>query len=174
MDINQVTQFLESRILSDFLLPWKILAVIASIFLLYAINYYFNKQQVVIADAKRRFKDFFNFQKFYPPRSFLNRAKEVSVLLDRKNYKKAVLKSEALFYALLKHFGYEGNSLKQILEGDKGNNIPNIDDMKKMAAMAESIRQDSSYVVKVEDIKDIFDSFEDTLRKMDVLIDDND
>jgi hypothetical protein len=174
MDITEITQFLESSYLSDFLLPWKILAVIVSALFIYAIIYYFLKQEVILQDAKRRTKDFLSFQRFAPSRAYFNRAQEVFGLLKRFEYKKAVLRSEGIFYDLLRQFGYSGKNLAEVVNGTQSDSIPNADDLKKLAVAAEEIRKNKNYVADPEKMKDIFDSFEDTLRKMDVIVDEDD
>lgn len=173
MAITEIIQFLESKSLSDFLFPWKILALIVSVFFLYGIIYYFTKQEVILNDSKRRIKDFLSFQRFAPSRSYFNRAQEVSNLLKREDYKRAILRSEAIFYDLLKQFGYVGQSLSEIVNSNQSSEIPNLDDMQKMAAAAQEIKKNKNYVVNIEQMKDIFDSFEDTLRKMDVIVDED-
>ncbi len=173
MVITEITQFLESQYLSDFLFPFKVLAFLLSVIFLYGISYYFRKQGVVLNDTKRRIKDFLSFQRFAPSRSYFNRAQEVSALLKSGEYKRAILRSEAIFYDLLKQFGYVGNSLSEIVNSNQADGIPNVDDMKKMAAVAEEIRKNKKYVADIDLMRDIFDSFEDTLRKMDVIIDED-
>ncbi len=171
MDINTITQFLESRELSDFLFPWKILAFIISIFFLFGIGYYYKKQGFILKDAKRRITDFLSFQKFTPPKSFLNRSDEVWELLQKKDYRRAVLRGESLFHALLHRFGYLGGDLAEIVSTPDAENIPNVEDLRKLAATAEIAKKNKLYTIGDDEAKGIFNTFEDTLRKLDVITD---
>lgn len=173
MNINDITNFLESRMLSSLVLPWKILAIIVTALFLYAAIFYFIKQKYFMLDIIRRIRDFTSFQRGIPSRNFLSRAKEISFLLSKENYRAAVLRSELLFYDLLhSFFRYPGKTLMDVVTGPSAVNIPNTDDMVKLAKIAKEMKKDKNYVVNLEELRDIFDSFEDTLRKMDVIIDD--
>ncbi len=172
MDINTITQFLESKGLSELLFPWKVLSFFVSLLFLFGIAYYYKRQWRILSDIKRRVKGFFSFQKFTPPKSFLNRSDEVWELLhQKKDYRRAVLRGEALFHALLHRFGYLGDSLAEIVSMPDAENIPNVEDLRKLAAAATLAKKNKMYTISAEEAKDIFDTFEDTLRKFDVITD---
>ncbi|MDD3295604.1 MAG: hypothetical protein PHG20_13060, partial [Geobacteraceae bacterium] len=101
-------------------------------------------------------------------------SQEVFELLNRKDYRRAVLMSDGIFYDLLRQFGYLGNSLGEIANSNQSESIPNIGDIRKLAAVAEEMKKNKNYPVDIEQMKDIFDSFEDTLRKMDVITEEDD
>lgn len=166
MTINNILQFLESSTLSSFLLPFKIVAIIVSLVFLYAIAYYFFKDGQIFNDIKRRTKDFLSFQRYTPPKSFLNRSKEISVLLDEKKYRKAILETEILFLGLLKRFNYKGKTLIEMTEDI---DTPNRESLRRLAEIAEQMRKDRSYLPELEELDRLYSSFEDTLIKFGVI-----
>jgi hypothetical protein len=166
MTINDITQFLESRTLSDFVLPFKIVAITLSIVFIYAIAYYNIKDGTLISDSKRRIKDFLSFQKYAPPKSFLNMSKEISSLLDNKKYRKAVLETETLFYELLKRFEYKGSTLLEMTDDE---DTPNRESLKRLAEIAEQMRRDKTYIPDLDELDILYSKFEDTLIKFGVI-----
>jgi hypothetical protein len=168
MTINDITQFFESKDLSQFLLPFKIVAITLSVVFIYAIAYYLIKDGQILDDVKRRTKDFLSFQRYTPPKSFLNRAKEISALLDDKKYKKALLETEILFYELLKRFDYKGKNLLEMVEDP---DTPNRESLKRLAEIAEQVKKDRSYMPDLDELDKLYSTFEDSLIKFGVITD---
>lgn len=168
MTINDVTKFLESNDLSGFLLPFKIVAILISLFLIYAILYYHFKDGTVVNDIKRRVKDFVSFQRYTPPKSFLNRSKEISALLDNKEYRRAILATENLFFELLKRFEYKGKTLREMVEDP---DTPNRDNLIRLSEIAEQMKKDRSYVPELDELDKLYSTFEDSLIKFGVITD---
>jgi hypothetical protein len=168
MTINDITQFLESKTLTQFLLPFKIIAVSISIVFIYGIVYYNIKDGTLIKDSKRRIKDFLSFQRYTPPRSFSNRAKEISALLDNKNYKKAILETEVLFFEILKRYGHKEKSLLAMTEDA---DTPNRESLRRLAEIAEQMKKDSSYIPDIDELDKLYSTFEDSLIKFGVITD---
>ncbi|HNY35730.1 MAG TPA: hypothetical protein PLD14_02985 [Candidatus Pacearchaeota archaeon] len=166
MTINDITLFFESTDLSQFLLPFKIVALTLSAIFIYFIAYYNIKDGTLINDTKRRMMDFLSFQKFAPPKSFSNRAKEISALLDNKNYKRAILQTEVLFYELLKRFGYKGKNLLEMVEDE---DTPNRESLKRLAEIAEEVRKKTRYVPDIDELDRLYSTFEDSLIKLGVI-----
>jgi len=168
MTINDITQFLESKTLTEFFLPFKVVALTVGVFFIYMIAYYNIKDGTLINDSKRRIGDFLSFQKYTPPKSFLNRAKEISALLDDKKYRKAILETEVLFYELLKRFEYKG---KTLLEMTADEDTPNRDSLRRLAEIAEIMKKDKSYMPELDELDKLYSTFEDTLIKFGVITD---
>ncbi|MCK9445305.1 hypothetical protein M0Q50_00260 [bacterium] len=166
MTINDITQFLESSTLSEFLLPFKIAAITASLLFIYFIAFYNIKDGTLINDSKRRIKDFLSFQRYIPPKSFTNRSKEISALLDDKNYRKAVLETEVLFFEILKRYGH---TEKTLLEMTNDENTPNRDSLRRLAEIAEQMKKDHSYVPDLDELDKLYSTFEDSLIKFGVI-----
>ncbi|MFA5431456.1 MAG: hypothetical protein WC319_01055 [Candidatus Paceibacterota bacterium] len=166
MTINDIVQFLESDNLTQFLLPFKIVAIIVSIVFIYGIAYYNFKDGTLVNDAKRRIKDFLSFQKYTPPKSFSNRAKEISALIDNKNYKKAILETETLFFEILKRYGHNEKTLLLMTDDI---NTPNRESLRRLAEIAEQIKKDSSCTIDIEELDFLYSTFEDSLIKFGVI-----
>jgi hypothetical protein len=168
MTINDITQFLESSTLTQFLLPFKIVAITVSILFIYAIAYYNIKDGTLIKDTKRRIKDFLSFQKYTPPKSFSNRTKEISALLDDKKYRKAILETEVLFFEILKRYDHKEKTLLLMTEDE---NVPNRDSLRRLAEIAEQMKKDKSYVPDLDELDNLYSTFEDSLIKFGVITD---
>jgi len=169
MTINDITMFLESRDLSQFLLPFKIVALTISAIFIYAIVYYNIKDGTIIKDVRRRTMDFLSFQRYAPPKSFSSRAKEISALLDNKKYKKAIFQTEVLFSELLKRFDYKGNTLLEMIEDP---DTPNRDSLKRLAEIAIEMREKPGYLPELDELDKLYSTFEDSLIKFGVITDD--
>lgn len=168
MTINDITQFLESNSLTQFLLPFKIVAITISIIFIYGIAYYNLKDGTLVNDAKRRTKDFLSFQRYTPPKSFSNRAKEISALIDDKNYRKAILETEILFFEILKRYGHKEKSLLEMTEDI---DTPNRDSLRRLAEIAEQMKKNHSYLPEIEELDKLYSTFEDSLIKFGVITD---
>jgi hypothetical protein len=166
MTINEITQFFESKTLFSFFLPFKILALTLSVVFIYGIAYYNIKDGTLINDSKRRIKDFLSFQKYTPPKSFLNRANEISSLLDDKKYRKAILETEVLFYEILKRHDYKGKNLLQMVEDP---DTPNRESLKRLAEIAEQVKKEHSYLPDLDELDKLYSTFEDSLIKFGVI-----
>ncbi len=166
MTINEITQFFESKTLFSFFLPFKIVALTLSAVFIYGITYYNVKDGTLINDSKRRIKDFLSFQKYTPPKSFLNMSKEISALLDNKKYRKAVLETEVLFHELLKRFEYKGDTL---IEMAQDADTPNRESLIRLAEIAEQMKKDKSYLPDISELDSLYSKFEDTLIKFGVI-----
>jgi len=166
MTINDIIQFLESSTLSNFLLPFKIVAITISLIFIYFIFYYNVKDGTLINDSRRRIKDFLSFQKYIPPKSFANRAKEISALIDDKNYRKAVLETETLFFEILKRYGHNE---KTLLEMTNDIDVPNRESLRRLAEIAEQMKKDHSYIPDLDELDSLYSTFEDSLIKFGVI-----
>ena len=166
MTINDITQFLESSTLSNFLLPFKIVAITISLIFIYFIFWYNVKDGTLINDSRRRIKDFLSFQKYIPPKSFANRAKEISALIDDKNYRKAVLETEILFFEILKRYGHKE---KTLLEMTNDIDTPNRESLRRLAEIAEQMKKDHSYMPDLDELDSLYSTFEDSLIKFGVI-----
>jgi hypothetical protein len=168
MTINDITKLLESSELSDFLLPFKIVAILVSLAFIYIIFYYHFKDGTVVNDVRRRVKDFLSFQRYTPPKSFLNRSKEISALLDNKDYRRAVLETETLFFELLKRFEYKGKTLREMAEDP---DTPNRENLIRLSEIAEQMKKDRSYLPDMDELDKLYSTFEDSLIKFGVIND---
>jgi hypothetical protein len=166
MTTDELIQLMESKELVSYLYPFKVIFIIASLLLLYAIIYYYIKEGTIFNDVKRRTKDFLSFQRYTPPQSFLSRCKEISSLLEEGDIQRGVLKMEELFHQLLKRFGYVGETLKEMVNDST---VPDGENLKKLAELADELRKDKNYPINKKELQKLFDSFEDTLRKFGVL-----
>lgn len=166
MDVVELTKLIESKEFSSFILPFKVLALAVSFLFAYGVIYYFKDQTTIWNDTKRRVKDFLSFQRFNPPSSFVNAAKEISYLLNKKQYETAVLKTEILFIKVLKRFGYAGDDLAMIARNEQ---VPNNKELIKLSEIASNIRKERGYRVNPEEIEHLFESYEEALMRLGVL-----
>ncbi|MDD5098292.1 MAG: hypothetical protein PHD31_01060 [Candidatus Pacebacteria bacterium] len=166
MDVIELTKFIESQEFSSFLFPFKLLALVVSVVFIYGLYYYLKDQASILDDSKRRAKDFLSFQKFIPPVSYVNAAKEISYLLNKKQYETAILKTEVLFIKALKRFGYKGNDLKELASDE---NVPDREDLIKLADIAKQVRKEKGYRVDITEIEKLFESYEDALMRLDII-----
>ena len=166
MDVIELTKFIGSKEFISFVFPFKLLAFIVSVMFIYGIYYYLKDQAGIVADSKRRAQDFLSFQKYSPTVSYVNAAKEISYLLNNKKYETAILKTEILFIKALKRFGYKGNDLKDLASDE---NVPNREDLIKLADIAKQVRKEKGYKVDVNEIEKLFDSYEDALMRLDII-----
>jgi len=166
MTINDIIQFLESKTLSDFLLPFKIVALSISIVFIYGITYYNIKDGTITHDIKRRVKDFLSFQKYTPPKSFANRAQEISALIDDKKYRKAVLETEILFFEILKRYDHKGKNLIEMTEDE---DTPNRESLRRLGEIAEQMKKDKAYMPDLDELDSLYAKFEDSLIKFGVI-----
>jgi len=168
MTTTELIQIIENKELTDFLFPFKGLFIFMTLLLLFALIWYFFRQQVIWNDVKRRTRDFLSFQRFTPPRSFSTRCKEINNMLDKGDHRRAILRMEELFYELLKRFNYSGKTLKQMVEDPS---VPDGENLKRLAEVAEEVRKDRQYSVNIEEMDKLFESFEGTLKKFGVITD---
>ena len=166
MDVVELTRIIESKELSNFILPFKILAFVVSIMFAYGILYYFKDQTTIWTDAKRRVLDFLSFQRFSPPASYVNAAKEIAYLLNKSQYETAILKTEILFIKALKRFGYKGDDLNVLAQDE---DVPNRKELIILADIARKIRKEKGYRVNPEEITKLFESYEEALMRLGIL-----
>jgi len=166
MTTNDVIQLIENKELLDFFRPFKVVFILLSLLFLFAIVYYYIKQRVILNDVVRRTKDFLSFQRFTPPRSFSSRCKEISNMLDKGDYRRAVLRMEELFHELLKRFNYAGRTFKEMLEDPS---VPDGENLKRLAEIADELKKDRHHSINPEELEKLFDSFEETLKKFGVI-----
>jgi len=168
MTTNDIIQALEAKEVVGFFYPFKAVFIIVILMLLFGIAYYYIRQGVILADVKRRTKDFLSFQRYTPPRSFSTRCREINNMLDKGDHKRAVLRMEELFHELLKRFNYTGKTLRQMVEDPS---VPDGENLKRLAEMAEGLKKDRNYSIDTEELDKLFESFEETLRKFGVITD---
>lgn len=168
MTTTELIQLIENKELSDFLFPFRWLFIFMFFLMLFATIYYFFKQQIIWNDMKRRTRDFLSFQRFTPPRSFSTRCREINNMLDKGDHRRAILRMEELFYELLKRFNYSGKTLRQMTEDPS---LPDGENLKKLAEIAEEARKNRQYSVNMEELDKLFESFEETLKKFGVITD---
>lgn len=168
MTTTDIINLIENKELSDLLFPFKWLFILMFFLMLFATIYYFFKQQIIWNDMKRRTKDFLSFQRFTPPRSFSTRCREINNMLDKGDHRRAILRMEELFYELLKRFNYSGKTLRQMAEDPS---LPDGENLKKLAEIAEEARKNHQYSVNMEELDRLFESFEETLKKFGVITD---
>lgn len=166
MSTNELIQLIENQELGEFLYPFKVLFILVTFILLFALVYYFFAEKVIWNDVKRRTRDFLSFQRFTPPRTFSVRCREINNMLDRGDYRRAVLRMEELFYELLKRFNYAGRTLKQMVEEPS---VPDGENLKRLAEIADGLRKDRNYSIDMEELQVLFDSFEETLKRFGVI-----
>ncbi|MDD4531381.1 MAG: hypothetical protein PHH21_01595 [Candidatus Pacebacteria bacterium] len=168
MTTTELIQMIENKELADFLFPFRALFIFMTLLLLFALIWYFFNQKVIWNDVKRRIKDFLSFQRFTPPRSFSTRCKEINNMLDKGDHRRAILRMEELFYELLKRFNYSGKTLRQMADDPS---VPDGENLKRLAEVAEAVKKDRQYSVNIEEMDKMFESFEETLKKFGVITD---
>jgi hypothetical protein len=168
MTTNDIIQALEVKELVSFFYPFKVVFILVSALLIFGIAWYYIKQGIILNDVKRRTKDFLSFQRYTPPRSFSTRCREINNMLDKGDYKRATMRMEELFYELLKRYNYSGKTLKQMVEDPS---IPDVDNLRRLAEVAEGLKKDRNYSIDIEELDKLFESFDRTLEKFGVITD---
>ena len=168
MTTNEIIQILESKEVVGFFFPFKVVFILVILMLLFGIAYYYIRQGIILQDVRRRTKDFLSFQRYTPPRSFSTRCKEINNMFDKGDHRRAVLRMEELFYELLKRFNYSGKNLRQMVEDPS---VPNGENLKRLAEIAEGLKKDKNYSIDIEELDNLLESFEETLRKFGVITD---
>ncbi|MFZ3054771.1 MAG: hypothetical protein WA091_02205, partial [Minisyncoccales bacterium] len=147
---------------------FKVVFILVSAMLIFGIAYYYIVHGTILNDAKRRTKDFLSFQRYTPPRSFSTRCREINNMLDKGDHRRAILRMEDLFFELLKRYNYSGKTLMQMVQDPS---VPDGENLKRLAEVAEGLKKDRNYVIDIEELDKLFESFEETLRKFGVITD---
>ncbi|MDD5568797.1 MAG: hypothetical protein PHG23_00020 [Candidatus Pacebacteria bacterium] len=154
MSLEQINNFFISPELTSYLLPLKIVFIIASAAFLYLIGYYIIKQVLMINERKRMFQDFFGKQDFNSYSYLFNRWKEiekVAATKDEINYKLAIMNSEGLLFDLFRSLKYEGKELKELIPQavDKGL-VENPEVLNALIDLSHKIKADPVYKLDPE------------------------
>lgn len=166
MTENDILNFLESKELYSFLLPWKILFIIITILFLFAIYYYIAKAGFLIKDNKERIGNFLNFQKNKVEKSFINRSKTISSLLNKKHYKRAILMMEELFIDVFNSLDIKGENLLEMINNSP---VSDMGEVKKLYIISEEIKTGHGYIANMEELEKLFNSCEEALRKLKII-----
>jgi hypothetical protein len=152
MDIEQINLFLTSKEFSNFLFPFKIVALIVSLIMIYLINYYLFKQKEYFGEAKRKFKNFFSSQGFTAQSDLFNQWMEIKTLLSKEDqitYKLIVNKSASLFYNVLENSNLKDKELGELSEKQ----IPNLSEIKELLKLDVIIREDPIININIQRVK---------------------
>lgn len=168
MSINDVVLFLTSDQLNDYLLPFKILAVLVSLVFMYGAYRYNKMQELNIGEWKRKYAHFFHETSPEETKDFAQRFQDIVGLINKKNQldtKMAILKSQNLLDDILKKMDLTGDILGE-LSDDK---FPNAPAMKVLIDSADKVRRDPAYLVNIEKTKELFIAMRDTLLKIGII-----
>jgi hypothetical protein len=165
MTIQEINTFLTSAELNEFLFPLKVVFILLSLIMIFLIVYYFYKQNILLGETKRKFKNFFSSQEFSVQKDLLGQWKEIKALIpkeDQISYKLIVNKAANLFYDVLENSNLSDKSLDDL----DGRHIPNVGIIKEIVVLSAKVKEDPTNDVDIEKIKQLMSSFEEILQKL--------
>lgn len=168
MDIYEVIDFLTSDKVNDFLFPFKFLAALTAIGFVWGANYYYRKQELNILDWRRKKEHLLKQSSSMDKKTIPQRFQIVIECLNKKNQldvKIALLKNYYLIQDILKELKIPEEQLTEITD----EKLPNAKSFKVLMEIAEKVKNDSTYSVNIEKVRDLFISMRDSLMKIGVI-----
>jgi hypothetical protein len=160
MTFNDINNFLISQELSDFLLPFKVVAIIVSIFFIIYIAYYVIMQPYVLVSSPRRaYSDFSEKAVIDRRRYTLTRWREIIKAMQKKdeiNYKLAVLNMDGMLFDIFKALKYQGLDLGEMLTEIREKKVfDNPETPETIYYLSRKMRNDPSYKIDPQVIEQL-------------------
>ncbi|MDD4409448.1 MAG: hypothetical protein PHW52_02220 [Candidatus Pacebacteria bacterium] len=168
MSISDVVTFLASDGLNNFLLPFKVLAVLTVLAFMYMSNYYYRKQEFNIMEWRRKYNHFSHQTSPAETKTIPQRFQQVIDLLNKKNQldtKMALLKNQNLILDILKKLNIPMEKLDDITEED----LPNASAFKLLIDSADKVSRDPSLSVNIEKTRELFILMRDSLLEIGII-----
>ncbi|MDD5639751.1 MAG: hypothetical protein PHR47_03050 [Candidatus Pacebacteria bacterium] len=168
MFIKELNSFLTSVELNNFLLPFKILAVILAIAFIYGANKYYKMEKFAVSEWIRKYNHFFHLKSPAETKTIPERFQNIIDLINKKNQidtKMALIKNQYLLWDILKEMELTEETLGETSE----EKFPNIDAIKELITIADKIKQDPSYTVNIGKTRELFILMRDTLIKLRII-----
>ncbi|MFA5742591.1 MAG: hypothetical protein WCX77_02590 [Candidatus Paceibacterota bacterium] len=172
MVFQEIISYLNSSPVQGFLLPFKIIFILLSIFFAGAISYFIHKAPGDILSEKQKYSDllFFNNFKKASDTKFKKTWKKACQLLKNDlepEYKLAVLEAYALFSDFLAQRDWNGGSLAAQLDSarsdkdfmfDRGNIL-------RLSNLRDNIVADKNYRLDMKEVKNLFTDIEGDIKR---------
>jgi len=168
MSIEELNLFLTSNDLNNFLLPFKILAVILAIAFFYGANKYYKIEEFAVSEWVRKFNHFFHMTSPVEAKTIPERFQAAIDLINKKNQidtKAAVVKTQYLLWDILKKLEIPEEMLGEVTDEQ----LPNAPAIKELIDIADKAKQDPAYVVNIEKVRELFILMRDTLIKLKII-----
>lgn len=154
--------FLTSNEVNDFLLPFKILAVLTALAFMFGANFYYRKEELEVLEWKRKYDNFIHQTSPMDTKTIPQRFQEIIDLLNKKNQldvKMALIKNQYLIFDILKKLEIPS----EILEEVSDEKLPDARTFKLLIEVSDRVKQDPSYSVNIEKTRDLFIIMRDSL-----------
>lgn len=168
MTIEELNLFLTSSELDNFLLPFKILAVLIAIVFIYGANKYYIIEEFAVSEWIRKFNHFFHLKSPAETKTIPQQFQNIVDLINKKNQidiKMALVKNQYLLWDILKKLKYTEEQLKELSEEE----FPNVDAIIDLIEIADKAKQDPSYEVNIEKVRNLFILMRDSLIKLNII-----
>jgi hypothetical protein len=168
MFIEELNFFLTSTELSNFLLPFKILAVILAIAFFYGANKYYKIEKFAISEWLRKYNHFFHLKSPVETKTIPERFQNIIDLINKKNQidtKMALVKNQYLLWDILKEMKLTEEMLSELSEEQ----FPNVEAIRDLIEIADKVKQDPSYTVNIGRSRELFILMRDSLIKLHII-----
>jgi len=168
MTINDINSFLSSSEFTEFLVPFKAIFLLLSLFMVCYGLYYLVQQKEFFKEVRRKFNNFFNWQHFDVHVDFAEQWKEIKELLpkeDQITYSLIVRRISNLFFDVLEKSNLSDKSLEELDE----RKIPSLAEIKEIVEMADRMRDNQDMPIDIQRVKELAAAFERTLAYLRVI-----
>jgi len=172
MNLDEIISYLFSSEFQNFLLPFKIVFIVIALIFLIAIIFFVAKQELLFAEKKTKFLDFFTFKGFKKEKGISEKWKEICRLLEKNlepEYKLALVETDSLFFEIFQKMGYSGKNLAEQLNYIQKDAVVNLEEIKKLPELRNSIVYDPDYKLNLEVTKNILKSCQEALKNLGAL-----
>jgi hypothetical protein len=168
MSIEELNLFLTSPELNNFLLPFKIVAVLLAIAFIYGANKYYKIEEFAVSEWIRKYNHFFHLKSPAETKTIPERFQNIVDLINKKNQidtKMALIKNEYLLWDILKELKIPEETLGEVSEEQ----LPNAMAIKELIEIADKVKHDPAYTVNIEKSRELFILLRDTLIKLRII-----
>lgn len=169
--VNEIINFLLYPKFSSWLLNVKIIFLSFGFFFLSYIVWALIKTTWLKRIFLWDLKEFLSFRPFYT-KIFLPKWQKIEKRLEsgvEADLKLAVLEADELFDQCLTQIGYSGKTLEEKLEKLTEEIIPNLNDIKRVREVRNSIVEDPSFKLEIEEAKRILAVYKKALQDLQAL-----
>jgi hypothetical protein len=172
MVLQEIIPYLNSPEVQGFLLPFKIIFILLSIFFAGAIFYFIYKTPEDVLKEKQKYSDLLFFNNFKKPSDTKFRKAWKKACQFLKNdlepeYKLAVLEAYALFSDFLAERGWKGENLAARLDSARSDQdfMFNIGNLLRLSDLREKIVVDKNYRLDMKGVKNLFTDIEQDIKR---------
>lgn len=172
MDPQEIIKYLNSPEIQGFLLPFKIIFILFSVFSAAAISYFAYKTPEDILNEKQKYSDLLFFNNFKKKNGTKLRKEWEKACRLLKNdleaeYKLAVLEAYSLFSNFLAGRDWRGENLSAQLDSARSDKdfMFNADKLLRLSDLKNNIVADKNYRLDIKEVKNLFADIEADIKK---------